>query len=219
LYRFRAGGAIRILQDRSAIASKRALTAAPSGWPAACDFSIGMNRAVPPIVMLIAIMLSSYARSFANEANDTHIRMLDARFAPRVATGVRGSPTFRDLVTRLNKSDVVVYVQCDQGLRPGLDGQTSFLAAAGGRRYVIVRMASSLSTYRFIATLGHELQHAVEIAGLSAVVDQQSLARAYEEIGYATAYTTPRARTFDSHGAVESGERIRTELNNSTAAD
>ena len=60
-----------------------------------------------------------------------------------------------------------------------------------------------------IATLGHELQHAVEVAEEGAIVDQRSLQALYGRIGFAT---EDRRRQFESHAAREAGDQVRRDL-------
>ena len=137
------------------------------------------------------------------------IRSTDRRLAQAVEHGLRNSPTFRRLVAHINVSNVVVYVTCGWGpLPPGLSGQLTFLSASGGYRYVVVRVDGSLNAPRLIAMLGHELQHAREIADTDAIVDADSLARAYTSgLGY------ERGRgTFDSAAAIRAGEQVLREL-------
>lgn len=57
---------------------------------------------------------------------------------------------------------MVVYVRCGP-LPAGIHGQLTFLAAAGGVRYLVVQIARDFDLSRTITILGHELPHALEI--------------------------------------------------------
>jgi hypothetical protein len=61
-----------------------------------------------------------------------------------------------------------------------------------------------------IATLGHELQHAVEIAEAPEVVDARSLARFYARVG--SERTSGACRLFDTQAAVDIGWQVSREL-------
>jgi hypothetical protein len=138
-----------------------------------------------------------------------HIRTNDARLMQLVQDGVRVSATFRRLVERLQQSDVVVYLEI--GGFGSSDGRLTFMSAVGGLRYVHIRVVRMASSGGQIALIGHELQHAVEIADSPDVVDSSSLARAYERIGY----VNPRAVggiAFDTDAAVDVGYRVLREL-------
>ena len=86
-----------------------------------------------------------------------------------------------------------------------------FVTAVGGYRYLHVRMARLPSADVQIALLGHELQHAVEIADAPDVIDPHSLAREYQRIGFLSPRLTPGV-SFDSDAAVDAGNRILREL-------
>jgi hypothetical protein len=104
----------------------------------------------------------------------------------------------------------VVYVQCAR-LRSHVEGELTFLAAAGGVRYVMVRLAWHLTTHRKIAILGHELQHAIEIADRPEIVDSRTLARAYEKFGF-TRRAGPSRVDFDTAAAIGTGDTIWREM-------
>jgi hypothetical protein len=141
-----------------------------------------------------------------------HVRVSDARIRAAVADGIERSPLFRDLVAGLEASDVIVYVDSDPTMPGRLQGRLTFMAAAGGRRYVRVRIACALSGPHLIAMLAHELQHAVEIAAAPSVVDELSLAAEYRRIGFAS-HAMPRGAGFDSRAAIEVGFRVWHEVN------
>ena len=162
--------------------------------------------------LLLVVLISSRALSAETIAEDRrrHIRTTDPRLLRLLREGVRASDTFRRLVERLNRSDVVVYLDCGGG-RSSADGRLSFVSAVGGYRYVHVRVARLASADVQIALIGHELQHAVEIADAPGVVDSLSLAREYQRIGFLSPRITP-GMSFDSDAAVAAGNRVLREL-------
>jgi hypothetical protein len=164
------------------------------------------------VLVLFVLTISSRALTAETiaEARRPHIRTTDQRLLRLVRDGVRTSETFRRLVDRLNRSDVVVYLDCAGGTAAA-DGRLTFVSAVGGYRYVHVRMARLPSADVQIALIGHELQHAVEIADAPDIVDSHSLAREYQRIGFLSPRLTPGV-SFDSDAAVEAGNRILREL-------
>jgi hypothetical protein len=137
------------------------------------------------------------------------LRPMDAQTRGLVQAGREQSPSFSALVDRLAATDVVVYVTCAR-LRSHLDGELTFLSAAGGLRYVVVRLAPHLNRQRRIAILGHELQHALEIAERPEIVDSTTLARAYEQFGF-TRRVGSRV-DFDTAAAIGTGHTIWREV-------
>jgi hypothetical protein len=113
-----------------------------------------------------------------------HIRSDHRDLLDAVADGSRTSPTFRRLVQGVMSSDVVVYLVYDLAPRPGIAARLSFLSAASGWRYVRVTIDPKVRGCQRLAILGHELQHVVEIADATSVVDARSLATWYRRIGF-----------------------------------
>ena len=146
-----------------------------------------------------------------------HIRTTDDRLRRLLDQGLRSSPTFRALVQRLLESDVVVYLWCDATRERVSDGRLTFLSAAGGLRYVVVRLVPLASAERQIAIMAHELRHAVEIADAPEVVDGESLRRAYQRIGFVSSAPAARHVAYDSDAAVDAGLTVLRELTEADA--
>jgi hypothetical protein len=100
-----------------------------------------------------------------------------------VAMGLVRSPTLQALANRLEGSNVFVYVLFDHLMKSQLAGHLTWMGRSGPFRYVRVAINGELTSDVAIATLGHELQHAVEVAEASDVVDQPSLVELYRRIG------------------------------------
>src|SRR5471032_275897 len=135
---------------------------------------------------LTCLLLFCSTRTHADDCRppDPHIRTTDHEIAAAIADATDRSPTFRDLVERLDRSDVVVYVTFDLAPPAGLAGRTTFVSAAGGRRYLRIQIDRRSAGCRRLGILGHELRHAVEIADAAAVTSDASLAALYREIGF-----------------------------------
>jgi len=69
-----------------------------------------------------------------------HVRTMDVRIRAEIDEGMARSAFFRDLVTRLDASDVIVYVGTECPMSPRLFGRLQFMARGGGRRYLNVRV-------------------------------------------------------------------------------
>ena len=129
-----------------------------------------------------------------------------------IDAGVRESPSLRALVRRIEQSDVVVYVECDARMQSRVAGRLLFVSAAGGLRYVVVRLARLQSRAQQIAILAHELQHAVEIADTPAIVDGPSLAREYQRFGLVNHWSGGEGIAFDTDAAVAMGQKVMGEI-------
>jgi hypothetical protein len=144
-------------------------------------------RIFAAVVVLAGVAVPAHAQMDPDYwrviARDTHIRTSDAEVTVAVRDGLWRSDTFRRLVDRVLRSDVIVYIRLDAFLRPGLDGQLAFMAQGGDARYVRVSVRPQSRADRFIAIIGHELHHALEVADDASVVDPLSMALLYRRIG------------------------------------
>ena len=135
-----------------------------------------------------------------------HVRTFDSNLHALIAEGTRRSPLLRTLVNRLNRSTVFVYVQA--AVLPGnLSGRLTFVGRGLPWRYLRVEIECRRTTGDQVAALGHELQHAVEIAD-GAATDPSSIRALYGRIGFAT---DDSGRRFESNAAKDAGNRVRRE--------
>ena len=110
------------------------------------------------------------------------VRTTDHRVAVAMEQGLRISATFRELVDHINASDVVVHVN------------------------------TMVSLPRLVSLLGHELQHAREVAETDGIVDSASMAREYAGgLGYQNRWLS-REHSFDSRAAIRAGEQVLSDV-------
>jgi hypothetical protein len=146
------------------------------------------------------------------------LRPLDGDLRALVQLGLEVSPSLRALAQRLERSDVVVYLRGAR-LATRMDGQLTFLSSAAGLRYVVVEIAWDRAEVRRLATLAHELQHAVEIAEHPAIVDPASLAREFGRFGVQRETMRGGWQAFDTAAAIDVGHRVWREVTGAAAAD
>jgi len=136
------------------------------------------------------------------------LRPLTSLATEFVSRGLDGSPTFRSLVERIERSDVIVYVELVHRKPGAPDGATRLVNASRYFRFLYVSINCELDSWAIVAMLGHELQHAVEIAERPEIRDAGSLARYYRDEGIATA----RDGCVCSEAARDAARRVRGEL-------
>jgi hypothetical protein len=127
-----------------------------------------------------------------------------------IVRGYAGSSSFRRLVDVLERSDVIVHVEQVNQPGEGLAGSTRFVTRAGGQRYVRVTVYGSWPARQTIALIGHELQHAVEVATAGWVVDQATCLELFHAIGHRTC--DPRRVCYETDAAVAAGARVWKDL-------
>ena len=141
----------------------------------------------------------------------SHVRTLSEHARQTLADGMTRSVTVARLVGELNASDVIVLI--DTRLDPAIPtAETILLAAPGSVRYVHVILNPAMTRDDRVEYLGHELQHAVEIAGDARAVDSASVRRRFAEIGRELSGSTRREKAFETDGAQRVSLAIRREL-------
>lgn len=131
---------------------------------------------------------------------------------PLVEEAARRSPLIRELIERLEGLDVTVYIRV-RSLTSSLDGRIALLSAAVGARYLVIELACERTGVTQMATLGHELYHALEIAQEPSVVSPGTLADLYSRIGRQTG-ADRGLRTFETDAAAAAGSLARRQVIN-----
>jgi hypothetical protein len=137
----------------------------------------------------------------------TQLRGAQATSRKLIADGMTRSPTIRRLVQRLEASDVIVYVDVRNDLPAHVAGSTRFVARTATHRVVRIALNRDRSWPTLIAFLGHELQHACEVAE-ARTIDSADSMRAY----YRTFGVRLDRDAFDTHEAREVGRIVEAEL-------
>jgi len=139
----------------------------------------------------------------------SHARCLDPFAQQLLDEGIVRSPTMRRLLETLERSDVVAYLSVVRFEEtPHAMANTKFLVAAGGSRYLVISVAARNTRDAQIALMGHELEHATEIAAASRVRDSRDMAGLYERIGRRHIST----REYETYAAGDTGVIVAWEL-------
>jgi len=152
------------------------------------------------------------AKPASADSENPHVRGTGgyARWLVEMASAY--SVTVSALASRLAKSDVIVYVQIAP-IGTGM-AKTTLLNADGPVRYLLVSIDIGHSPDGLVEMLGHELQHAVEIADAPGVRDQAGLVALYRRIGL----HRRASNNFETALAQEMGRRARRDLASRPAA-
>lgn len=164
-----------------------------------------------PIAGVAVLVTAALALAETPAAPAPHVRPESAALAALLDQLLARSATARALVDRLDRSDVVVYVRHRAFTETTLDGRTGFVHSEKPTRYLIVELACTRPLIDQLTTLGHELQHAVEIAEAAGVDGPRRLAAYFSRIGVRTS-TTYDAVTFETERAREVSMLVRREL-------
>jgi hypothetical protein len=116
------------------------------------------------------------------DASAAHVRTESAQVRRLIEETAAQSVIVRDLMARLACSDVIVYVEMTAS--PQIPrARTKLVTAQPGVRFLRIGINQAMSGRDFAPLLGHELQHAVEIAERGEVRDEDAVRRLYREIG------------------------------------
>ena len=144
----------------------------------------------------------------ARPSPTARVRGVTPGVAKLLADAARRSPTIATLIAAIEKSDVIVHVEEVMHLPPRTEGRLMFTVATGGVRYLRAQVLGGMSPAQAIAVIGHELQHAVEIAQHAEVKDTAGVIALYERIG-----ERGHRGQYDTAAARNAGQRVRNELN------
>ena len=161
--------------------------------------------------MLLGLMLVPSSTVTAEATSPfRRVRAFDPAVAALIVRGAASSITLRALINQIERSDVIVHVERVTRPGRGLAGATRFVTRAGGQRYVRITLYGYRSLHQTIALIGHELQHAVEVATAGWVVDHATCLELFHAIGRRTC--DPRRICYETEAAVQAGARAWDDL-------
>ena len=148
------------------------------------------------------------ARPTRTHVAGPHVRGASPRMAAMIEDAIQRSPTFAALVKALDASDVIVHVEEVRSLPSGIDGRLSFVLSTGGVRYLRAQVLMGRPGADMMSVVGHELQHALEVAMHENVRDDRAFQLLYAQIGD----NPTRPDRYDTAAAREAGRRVRQEM-------
>lgn len=163
------------------------------------------------LVLTVSPLQPLWAGTTTTAAKDPvmpRVRGMTPKMKALIDIGTKRSTTFRELVKRLNESDVIVFLDTHPNLPSGLDGRLVFLTSAGNTRYLHAQLTPGLNLEELISVAAHEMQHAVEVAMHPEVRDAATLGLLYQRIGIPGVVKN----RYDTRAAQSTGRRVRAEL-------
>jgi hypothetical protein len=128
------------------------------------------------------------------------------------------SPTIATLTEALERSDVIVHIEYKRSTHAGVLAETRLVTQSGGQRYVRISLDPKVFDREAIALLGHELQHASEIAEARWVADEATMIRLFETIGHRADSGPGRRTRVDTAAGPATARQVIAELRNARPA-
>jgi hypothetical protein len=139
------------------------------------------------------------------------VRSTSAKLGPLIDDGIGRSKTFANLVTAIEATDGIVYVE-EGGCPPGVAACLEWrVTLAGAYRILFVRIPSGRAAIEVIASIGHELQHALEVLQNRSLRRNSDIVLFYHTPG--TIRGVPRAA--ETRAATTAGNAVLRELRRS----
>jgi hypothetical protein len=159
--------------------------------------------------VVVAMLVSSQvtpARAEDGPPMAFRVRSVNTVIADLIQQGIRSSPTFQGLVSAIDASDGLVYVEngrCDHGVRACL---WMTVTLSGPHRVLRVFVNEKSNDRELIASIGHELRHAVEVLSHPAVRSDSAMVALYQQEGRV------RDLSFETQAAIDAGTAVGDEV-------
>jgi len=160
-----------------------------------------------PMVVASALVVHGPARAHQEAARIARVRSDVPMINAAITRGNLRSPTFRRLFETIGNSDGIIYVQegyCGISIRSCLQ---LWVGVAGPNRFLRIRVSTRKAPgCELVASIGHELQHAIEVLSNPKIRDSLGMFRLFDLNGR-TSYGT-----YETDAALEVGLAIEREI-------
>jgi hypothetical protein len=170
------------------------------------------RRSIAELVVAGLVTVGSPAIAHGTDQETlSRVRSTNPSLAALIARATEQSATFRRLIEAINASDGIVYVEpeageCGHEATSCLEGVTT----AGAYRIVWIKVDKNKAECDLIASMGHELQHALEILSDSDVRSGAKMFLFYIRTGQ----RGPGRSAFETEAATKVGNAVREEIRN-----
>ncbi|MEP7310232.1 MAG: hypothetical protein ABJA98_32410 [Acidobacteriota bacterium] len=171
-----------------------------------CLISSHFIRGIGIAICTLTIAASSVAAaSAADSAGMPRVRSGHAYIRAMIEEAAERSDTFRRLVKAVEATDGIVYVEqgkCGHSVRACL---TLHVTPAADFRILRVMVDARQPDWNVMASIGHELQHALEVLGEASLKTSEAVFLFYNRV-------TSRTDTFETSAAIAAGNAVHSEV-------
>ena len=143
------------------------------------------------------------------QSADARVRAQDLDLSALIRQATDRSPTFRGIVDAVQASDGIVYIQRDRCRHYVRSCLVLWMGFAGPYRVLRVNVAGGKNDIETMASIAHELRHALEVLGEPGVRSSDGMYQLY------TRNHAWRGVTFETATAIDAGNAVYRELKRS----
>jgi hypothetical protein len=144
---------------------------------------MGRSRAASLLLCAVALIGGHVSASDDDPPTLTRVRGADVDMHRLIREGATRSPAFRSLVDVIQRSNSIVVVGFGFCAKGQFRSCVSHVAGDEQQRHVRIVVNTRTTGDRLLATIAHELQHALEIVSDPNVKDPDSVTALYRKIG------------------------------------
>jgi hypothetical protein len=149
----------------------------------------------------------------SSPAASPHVRSTDARILQRLREGCSRSATFRKLVDQLEETSTIVYVErgvCAFGHFKACLPHS--ITLAGDIRFLRIIVEAGKDGTQELALIGHELQHALEIARAPNIRSGADISELFRRIGRSPHCPQGTPECYETSAALAAGDAVLREV-------
>jgi hypothetical protein len=169
-------------------------------------FAVGGVQGV--LITMLSGMAGEAISGRQAEALLPRVRSESPVIAGAIASGIDRSPIFRRLITSIDASDGLLYLakgECRGSARACL---MHLVTISGPHRLLRIRVdLAKTAGCKLVASIGHELQHALEVLSDPSVRSNSGMALFFDRIGAAGGHLS-----IETPAAMEMGANVREEV-------
>jgi len=162
----------------------------------------------------VAVLLTVVAAGVpSNPETPSHVRSTDSRILERLREGAARSTTFKTLVDQLENTGTIVYVEY------GLCGFGHYkaclphaIAVVGDTRFLRIIVEVGAGGAQQLALIGHELQHALEIARAPNIRSPDDITALFRRIGRSPHCPRGTPDCYETTAALAAGNAVLREV-------
>ena len=165
-----------------------------------------MGRALVRLVFTLVLALPSWTFADTQAQGSARVKGSSPEISQAIDQLFERSPTFRDVVAAIGRTDGIVYVHDGECGRNVLACLVLAVTQAGPYRILQIRVDARRTGHDLMVSIGHELKHALELLNEPTVVNYGTAHNFYQRIA------PRRGSSFETQAAVEIGLKIDREL-------